>query len=227
VSDAFVLNDLNWTCHPCAQACGVGEYLVDCSRATAYEGCQPCTVPANATATSRGRARPDSCAWECVDGFELAPLRNLVGLVTEFTCRPLETPPPGTTPAPPCALSADACAPGEALSASCACELCAAALPTHAVYVARGGCEWTCAPPFVKLGGACEGLRRLAPQSAAAPGAAPRSRAMRGEHLVLLACAVPFLAAVATFAVLVHRSSVLGGRAGRAVPVPRSKVLGV
>ena len=226
-SDAFVLNDLNWTCHPCAQACGVGEYLVDCSRATAYEGCQPCTVPANATATSRGRARPDSCAWECVDGFELAPLRNLVGLVTEFTCRPLETPPPGTTPAPPCALSADACAPGEALSASCACELCAAALPTHAVYVARGGCEWTCAPPFVKLGGACEGLRRLAPQSAAAPGAAPRSRAMRGEHLVLLACAVPFLAAVATFAVLVHRSSVPGGRAGRAVPVPRSKVLGV
>jgi len=227
VSDAFVLNDLNWTCHSCAQDCGVGEYLVDCSRATAYAGCLPCAIPANATATSRGRARPDSCAWECVDGFELAPLRNLVGLVTEFTCRPLETPPPSTTPAPPCALSADACAPGETLSAACACERCAAALPAHAVYVAPGSCEWTCAQPFVKLGGACEGLRRLASQGAAAPGATPQSRAMRGEHLVLLACAVPFLAVVATFAVLVHRSSVLGGRAGRAVPVPRSKALGV
>jgi len=140
------------------------------------------------------------------------------------------TPPPPPPPPPlPCALSAASCALGEEFrAAACACAACAGALPEHGEYAAPGRCDWSCAAPFVKLDGRCAGLRRLAPPPAAAPDARELSRPLRGEQIVILVCAVSFLAAVSTFAVIVSRHHFAAQRAPRPVrAVARSKVAGV
>lgn len=210
-----IRDDILHMCRPCEDSCPVGQYVVACTRETNYRGCLPCDVPENAVATSPGRALPDSCAWECMDGFLLTAMRDALGVVQRFACVRVEAPPP-PPPTPTCDRTQSDCAVGQVLQdaplANCSCAACPS-LPNATLNIAQfvetdnvAPCTWVCIAPFVREKGVCQ---RLSRPPGASQGGYGGTTSVRGRELAgtyLVASTAPFLLAAPLLTVWLARA---------------------
>jgi hypothetical protein len=156
----LTLNTTSNACIVCDPACAFGMYktISDdgeawCDASTAFTGCAPCAIPANAHALSSGFEFAHSCYWACLEDLVYNFNDSCVPVVESTV--PIEL---------PCDI--DECwTLGEMVNSSiqpCICAPCAAKPNgTMTVWNSLNSCEWYCVYPFNKNDGVCQEIRFL------------------------------------------------------------------
>jgi hypothetical protein len=150
----YVHDEILLFCSSCPHDCSIGEYETECTNATRWKGCTPCEITANASFTGVGRQLPNSCPWECDEGF----IRN-----TEQSICTLIIPEATPTIPPQCTLNSESCDIGKYFATeTCTCQPCAPIPnPSVAYYIKLGTCEWACTFPYIRAHGMCMRLSDL------------------------------------------------------------------